>query len=371
MIDQLTSLPKNPADMAAARANDRRLRIEGGGNLRRRRWRAGCAVTSSSPAASSSRRAMGLADESVGMAVDASAGVASHARSYAELEARVLASGPIEGVALRYGFFYGPGTWYSPDGACGDQARRQEIPVVGKGEGVWSWVHIEDAARATVAALDARPGIYNVVDDDPSPVSRVAARVRPIRGCPAATPCHGRPGASARRRGRGLLWDEVARRVERESQKCPGVQAQAAGVACPMSVKWNTDPAILPGRKTRENRHEDRRDRRQRAHRQEARGSPAATGPRGGFRLPLLGRQRPHRRGARRGSRWRERRRGRVELAVLGGRGGDGVLRHLHPQPAGRRGGRRGRAPRRAVGGRGGPHAGQRVHAGQGQPGEA
>src|SRR5262249_34336191 len=113
----------------------------------------------------------GLADESSGMAVDASEGVASHARSYAELEARVLAPGLMEGVAMRYGFFYGPGTWYSPDGACGEKARHREIAVVGRGEGVWSWIHIDDAARATVAALTAPSGIYNIVDDDPSPVS--------------------------------------------------------------------------------------------------------------------------------------------------------------------------------------------------------
>jgi nucleoside-diphosphate-sugar epimerase len=51
-------------------------------------------------------------------------------------------------------------------------ARRQEIPIIGLGEGVWSFVQIEDAALATVAALTAPPGLYNVVDDDPSPVSR-------------------------------------------------------------------------------------------------------------------------------------------------------------------------------------------------------
>jgi nucleoside-diphosphate-sugar epimerase len=50
-------------------------------------------------------------------------------------------------------------------------ARRREIPIVGKGDGVWSWVHIKDAAITTVAALRAPPGVYNVVDDDPSPVS--------------------------------------------------------------------------------------------------------------------------------------------------------------------------------------------------------
>jgi len=171
VIDQLTALPRSPADMAAARATDRRLRIEGGGNLRRAALACGVRRYIQQSSGFFLAPGAGLADESVGMAVDASPGVAFHARSYAELEARVLAPGPLEGVALRYGFFYGPGTWYSPQGACADQARRQELPIVGKGEGVWSWVHIVDAAHATVAALTAPPGVYIVVDDDPSPVN--------------------------------------------------------------------------------------------------------------------------------------------------------------------------------------------------------
>jgi 2-alkyl-3-oxoalkanoate reductase len=171
VIDQLTSLPRSPADMAAAAETDRRLRIEGGGNLRRAALACGARRYVQQSCGFFLSPGEGLADESVGMAVDASPGVAANARSYAQLEARVLTPGPLEGVAMRYGFFYGPGTWYSPEGACADQARRQEIPIVGKGEGVWSWVHIVDAAQATVAALTAPPGVYNVVDDDPSPVN--------------------------------------------------------------------------------------------------------------------------------------------------------------------------------------------------------
>jgi nucleoside-diphosphate-sugar epimerase len=114
----------------------------------------------------------GLADESARLATDASAGVAASAPMYAEVEARLLHSGKMEGIALRYGFFYGPNTWYSGEGTAADHVRRREMPIVGQGEGVWSFVHIEDAALASVAALTAPPGIYNVVDDDPSPVSR-------------------------------------------------------------------------------------------------------------------------------------------------------------------------------------------------------
>jgi 2-alkyl-3-oxoalkanoate reductase len=78
-----------------------------------------------------------------------------------------------EGLVLRYGSFYGPGTAISlaPDAVMAAPVRKRRFPIVGDGGGVWSHIHIEDAAAATVAAVDhGRPGIYNVVDDDPSPV---------------------------------------------------------------------------------------------------------------------------------------------------------------------------------------------------------
>jgi nucleoside-diphosphate-sugar epimerase len=77
----------------------------------------------------------------------------------------------MEGLALRYGFFYGPGTWFNPDGDVARQLREQQFPIVGNGDGVWSWLHIEDAAIATVAAMElGSPGIYLIADDRPSPV---------------------------------------------------------------------------------------------------------------------------------------------------------------------------------------------------------
>jgi nucleoside-diphosphate-sugar epimerase len=78
-----------------------------------------------------------------------------------------------EGLALRYGGFYGPGTGISlaPDAVLAAPIRKRRFPIVGDGGGVWSHVHIEDAATATVAAIEqGRPGIYNVVDDEPAPV---------------------------------------------------------------------------------------------------------------------------------------------------------------------------------------------------------
>jgi 2-alkyl-3-oxoalkanoate reductase len=80
-----------------------------------------------------------------------------------------------EGLALRYGGFYGPGTGMSlaPDAVMAELIRNRRFPIVGDGGGVWSFVHIEDAAAATATAVEhGRPGIYNVVDDEPAPVRK-------------------------------------------------------------------------------------------------------------------------------------------------------------------------------------------------------
>ena len=88
------------------------------------------------------------------------------------LEAAVTGAAGIEGIALRYGGFYGPGTSLTRDGELAQAIRKRRFPIVGSGSGVWSFVHVDDAASATAAALTrGEPGIYNVVDDDPAPVS--------------------------------------------------------------------------------------------------------------------------------------------------------------------------------------------------------
>jgi 2-alkyl-3-oxoalkanoate reductase len=170
VIDQLTSLPKNAADMPARQAGDIKLRIEGGGNLHRAAQNCGVRLYIQQGSGFFLKSDRGLADESSKLAVDASPGIVPSAQMYLQLEARTLNSS-LPGIVLRYGFFYGPNTWYHPDGAAADQVRQQQFPIVGQGQGVWSFVHIEDAAHATVAALTAEPGVYNVVDSDPSPVS--------------------------------------------------------------------------------------------------------------------------------------------------------------------------------------------------------
>jgi nucleoside-diphosphate-sugar epimerase len=85
------------------------------------------------------------------------------------VEQAVLAAAPIEGLALRYGAFYGPGSAVSED--YPELIRKRKLPIVGDGAGVWSFIHLDDAASATVAALErGAPGIYNVVDDEPAAV---------------------------------------------------------------------------------------------------------------------------------------------------------------------------------------------------------
>jgi nucleoside-diphosphate-sugar epimerase len=170
VIDELTSLPKEQSDMPKFAAGDRKLRIEGGGNLFRAAISSGVRRYLQQSSGFFLKAAQGaLADESSPLDVNASPGVAASARTYKELEARLFSSSAIEGLALRYGFFYGPKTWYYPGGAAANMVKRQQNPIVGKGEGVSSFVHINDAAIATVAALTAERGVYNVVDDDPSP----------------------------------------------------------------------------------------------------------------------------------------------------------------------------------------------------------
>jgi nucleoside-diphosphate-sugar epimerase len=170
VIDELTSLPKEMGDMPKYAEGDRKLRLEGGGNLFRAAIATGVRRYLQQASGFFLKAAEGsLADESSPLDINASPGVAASARTYAELESRLFSSSAIEGVSLRYGFFYGPKTWFYPGESAANFVTKQQNPVAGKGQGVWSFVHIHDAAIATVAALTAEAGVYNLVDEDPSP----------------------------------------------------------------------------------------------------------------------------------------------------------------------------------------------------------
>jgi 2-alkyl-3-oxoalkanoate reductase len=92
--------------------------------------------------------------------------------SIRRLEATVAGLSDLEGVILRYGSFYGPGTSLGAGGDMLEMVRRRRLPVIGGGAGVWSFIHMDDVAQATRLAIEGGPaGIYNVVDDDPAEVS--------------------------------------------------------------------------------------------------------------------------------------------------------------------------------------------------------
>jgi nucleoside-diphosphate-sugar epimerase len=119
--------------------------------------------------------------------------VRSTAEAIRHVESAVTGASWTEGVVLRYGNFYGAGTSMSlgPEGTMVEVIRKRQVPLVGKAGGVWSFIHIEDAADATVSAIEARGrGIYNVVDDEPAavaewlPVAAKAVEARAPRHVP-------------------------------------------------------------------------------------------------------------------------------------------------------------------------------------------
>jgi len=99
---------------------------------------------------------------------------------------RATLQGPFEGLALRYGGFYGPGSPLARIGPIADAVRRRRFPIVGSGAGVWSFVHLEDAAEATALAVErGAPGVYNVTDDEPAPVRDWLPVLADALGAPA------------------------------------------------------------------------------------------------------------------------------------------------------------------------------------------
>lgn len=188
VIEELTSLPKDytPEAMRAAAERDRKVRLEGGGNVHNAAGAAGAKRYVVQSTGFFYGPGAGLAIETDPLALNASPGVAGSVRTYMQVDERVLGSRDMDGVVLRYGFFYGPGTYHDPDsGSITRQVRQQKYPVIGSGTGVYSFVHVEDAAAATVAALENDPGVYNVVDDDASEMRVWLPAFAEFMGAPA------------------------------------------------------------------------------------------------------------------------------------------------------------------------------------------
>src|SRR5215468_10065589 len=171
VIDQLSALPADPAEILKSIPEDTRLHREGGGNLlaAARELGVGRYILQSkgfyldAPAGQ-------LAHETAKLRYDAPDVIGEAARTMGAYEDRVLASPPLNGVVLRYGFFYGPGTWYRPSGAVADQVRKGEAPIV----------------------ADGRAGSLQYRRRRSSACRQVAAGLRPLARC---------AGAAVRQRG--------------------------------------------------------------------------------------------------------------------------------------------------------------------------
>jgi 2-alkyl-3-oxoalkanoate reductase len=156
-------------------------------------------------------------DEDAPLFTDAPPPIGGGVAAIVELEQRVTGTAGIEGLVLRYGTLYGPGTYHDRRGSTAADVIAGRVPLVEGATGMYSWLHVEDAASAAVAALErGAPGIYNVVDDEPAPQPEwlpvlaqalgadppAAAETRP----PPDTPEMSLRGASNAKAKRELGW---------------------------------------------------------------------------------------------------------------------------------------------------------------------
>lgn len=110
----------------------------------------------------------GLTEEDTPLYLDARPAVRALAEAIASLESQTLGAHDMSGTVLRYGWFYGPGTSYDPEGTIPSALRNGTMPIVGAGAGIYSFINLRDAAAATVRVLaHEAAGIYNIVDDSP------------------------------------------------------------------------------------------------------------------------------------------------------------------------------------------------------------
>ena len=173
VVHLLTALPHRYKPKSDYLAATNRIRIEGTRNLVAAATAAGVRrLVAESIAFLYLPQGGWVKDEEAPIFDSAPGDFGAAARAAADLERQVLAAAGMDGLALRYGWLYGPGTYYDRGGQQADEVERRRFPVVGKGTGMFSFVHVEDAAAATVAALQrGAPGIYNVVDDEPARLS--------------------------------------------------------------------------------------------------------------------------------------------------------------------------------------------------------
>jgi nucleoside-diphosphate-sugar epimerase len=227
VVHQLTALPErfDPRKKSIYDATNR-LRDEGTRNLLEAARESGARrlVCQSIAFAYAPGPTPDVKDEDAPLAVDAPPPFGEGVRVTQEMERRVLEADWLEGVVLRYGWFYGPGTYYGEGGSTTADVRKRRFPVIGRGSGLSSFIHVDDAASATVTAVEGGPpGVYNIVDDEPAPMrewlplyAEVIGAKKPLRipvwvarlfAGPMAGLLTTLPGASNAKAKRELGWE--------------------------------------------------------------------------------------------------------------------------------------------------------------------
>ena len=187
VVHQATALSglSNLRNLDAAFAETNRLRTEGTDNLLAAARVAGARmlVAQSFAGWPYAREGSLVKDEEAPLDSSPPARAANTMAAIRHLEAAVVGADGIEGIVLRYGGFYGPGTSLFEGGEHVEAIRKRAFPIVGSGAGMWSFVHIDDAAGATLAAIErGRRGLYNIVDDEPAPASEWLSYLAEVLG---------------------------------------------------------------------------------------------------------------------------------------------------------------------------------------------
>lgn len=192
IIHQLTALRAgmDPKHFDRTFGLTNRLRTEGTDHLLEaaRTFGVGRFVAQSFTGWTNPRTGTGLADETTGLDPEPAPQSRETLAAIRHVEEAVGGATDLEGVVLRYGGFYGPGTGIAKgeDGAILQMVRQRKMPIVGDGAGVWCFVHSVDAANATVAAVErGAAGLYNIVDDEPARMSEWLPAMAEAIGAPA------------------------------------------------------------------------------------------------------------------------------------------------------------------------------------------
>lgn len=187
VVHQLTAIPPriNPRRVAKELAPTGRLRTEGTRHLVQAALAAGARRFVAQSIAFAYRPEGGPHGEDDPLYLDAPSSFAPVNQAVHALE-ETIATAALEGVVLRYGSFYGKGTIYDRGGSFYEDVSRRRVPLVGAGTGVFSFIHLEDAASATLLAIAGKPtGTYNVVDDEPAPAGAWLPHYARLIGAPA------------------------------------------------------------------------------------------------------------------------------------------------------------------------------------------